>query len=85
MERLGRLKIRKNDLINTPSEVSHIFWVIKFVPIQVNLWDINGIIEYVGVSELFEEVPEYEAIPEYSVNVTQEEGKIVSVDCTKIF
>ncbi|MDY6970194.1 MAG: hypothetical protein SVR08_16280 [Spirochaetota bacterium] len=85
MVRLGRLKIRKNDLMNTPSKVSHIFWIVKFVPIKINFWDINGIIEYVGVSELFEEIPEYETIPEYSVNVIKEEGKIVSVNCTKIF
>ena len=78
-KRIGKVKLT-TDLIENKPELVHLMFS-KFIPVRAEMIWHEGYIEYIGISDLFEERGEGESVPEYAFEITQIDnngGAIVS-------
>lgn len=81
-QNLGRFVITEKNLIENREAAQAV--MAQCIPVRAEqLWAANGI-EYVAISEHFDEVPLGQVVPEYQVNLSQsEEDGPIEVTFTK--
>jgi hypothetical protein len=76
-KRIGKVII-SIDIIESRPEVVHLIFS-RFIPLRAEMMWHEGHIEYIGVSDMFDEREEGERIPEYVFEcTTTEAGQIIS-------
>ncbi len=82
---LGRVSISSEMILNHPEQVAEVFALLKFIPIHAEHKLYNNDIEYVALSERFEEVQTGCIIPYYQLNITQDKcGKVNLVEVEQV-
>jgi len=66
---LGKIKIFRTFVLEEPDGVAAAFALLKLVPVRVELLFSEDVFEYTAISERFNEVPDGEMIPEYSLSI----------------
>ena len=77
--RIGKVKISTGLIEKSPEFVHLVF--SKFIPVRAEMIWHMGHVEYIGVSDLFEEVKEGDFVPEYIFEITMIEnngGAVIS-------
>jgi len=70
--RIGKVTVSTGLIDNSPEVVKLMF--SKFIPIRAEMIWHMGWVEYIGISDLFEEIKEGDAVPEYIFQCTTIEG-----------
>jgi len=82
LRRLGRFYVSRSLLLTHPEQLRALFNLMIVVEAQLR-WDRDSV-EYVAMSEQFEEVPEYCAAPLYQITFRKDEaGQIFLLGITK--
>ncbi len=82
---LGRVEISRELIEDEPERAAEVFKLLNFVPVRAECLFYNGTVEYIAISDRFETVPEGNLIPEYKLDISEDEdGKIASVKAEKV-
>ena len=76
---LGVLKISDHIIKTEPENVAKCLAKINFVPVRAEYQFAGSVIEYVGISDRFAELPEGAMAPEYELHITKD-GDDFAVD-----
>jgi hypothetical protein len=76
-KRIGKVLIA-TDIIENKPEVIHLLFS-KFIPLRAEMMWHEGHIEYIGISELFDEREEGCVTPQYDVIIDQDESGVYKI------
>jgi hypothetical protein len=76
---LARFNIDDRIIRDNPAEVAEIFILLKAVPIRAETLFHRRSIEYIAISERFEEVPDGAVVPDVELVVTKDDSGRVSL------
>jgi hypothetical protein len=83
--KLGRTRISCKMIDHEPERVAEVFALLKFVPVRAECLHYLNEIEYVAISERFENVPFGQIVPEYKLTISQDEdGRVNLVEVEQI-
>ena len=83
--KLGRIKINCEMIDHEPERVAEVFALLKFVPVRAEHYYHIDEIEYIAISERFEDVPFGCIIPEYKLTISQDkDGRVNLVEVEQI-
>lgn len=77
--RLGKIRISREMIDHDLKDIVDIFAIMKFVPVRAEFLYCYNEIEYIAISDRFEVVLEGDIIPEYTIDVTYENGRVNDV------
>ena len=81
--KIGKLLVTK-ELVNS-AHATTLFSLIGFVPVRVELMYMYNRFEMIGISDLFEELPECAVAPTYNIIITSDDdGVPVAVVAEKV-
>jgi len=81
---LGIITIGRSFICKQPSLVAKVFALIEFVPVRAEMLFVSDVIEYMGISSKFREVPPNVRPPEYDMAITEDtEGGNLTVEITE--
>ena len=72
----GKFEIDSKIISEDPDLIIDAFSIIRFLPVRAESLLSNSSIEYIGISERFEEVAMGTQIPEYKIIITRDERGI---------
>lgn len=75
----GRFWITRDFIEQYPSEVLSLFYTLKIIPVRAEYYYDTGLVEYIAISENFEEISDTISTPDYQVI-----GRHVKIDDTHI-
>lgn len=80
---LGRFAVDGMILRSKPGKVAEMFAAMKLVAVRAE-HDFESLnMQYIAISELFDEVPVGAPVPEYDLFVEEKDGKLVKVTVKK--
>lgn len=83
-DRKGSFAISTDLFRNNLEEISIVLKMMSFVPFRAECIYMNNTIEYQGVSYLFDITPDYQVVPEYTIEITKSENGITEVKAVKV-
>jgi len=76
--RKGKFTILSHIIWNKSYEIAAVFREMRFVPLRVEYLGYCDMIEYIGMSPMFDKIEQGCIAPEYTIIVTQDEKNNVS-------
>lgn len=82
---VGKFSVSCEFIFQDAEKMAAIFSLLKIIPVRAEYMFHNETIEYIAISDKFEEVPEGNPVPEYTLTIlTDKAGKeIVNVEVNK--
>lgn len=71
---IGKFRLDANFIHNQPKRVAEVFAIMKCVPVRAEMLFYSDEIEYWAISERFAEIPKGQMVPEYLLQITQNES-----------
>ncbi len=81
---LGKITILSENIRQSPDMIAEIFIQMRFIPVRAELMFHNKNIEYIGLSDRFNEIKEGEQIPSYSIEVVTLGDGEIEIKCQQI-
>ncbi len=80
-KRIGRFRISRNLLWRFPEKLREIFDLVVVLEAQMK-WEFDSV-EYLAISDFFEEVPDGVAAPEYQISTVFDANGLVKANLVK--
>lgn len=66
---IGKIEVDEEFIRDHPGKIAEVFALLKLVPVRAELMFRNRSIEYYALSDQFDEIPEWEVVPGYKIEV----------------